>query len=407
MNEVNHRLRLAVVSPFLDKVNGTERAVSEWISHLPAIFEIHLYSQRVEEVDRSRIVWHPIPALPGPHLFNFLWWFAANHMWRAWDRRFRGLRYDLVYTPGANCLDADAASVHIVFAEYRRRVWNHLSFRKNPLATWPRIVHRRVYYRLCMFLERVVYTNPNTVIILYAQKTAAELERHYGRRGRFPVLYLGLDHETFNPERRAAMRAGARRSVGLSDDRFALLLVGNDWRNKGVPVLLEVMARLPELPLDLLIVSRENPAAARAMALDRKVAERVHFLPLRKDVEFYYAAADAYVGPSLEDTFALPPAEAMACGLPVIVSAANGTSEIITHGEDGLILDDPTDAAGLAGMIHRLREDREFRMRLGEKAAETARQYTWERNGRDLAAIFEEILARKTRPAGETLTQEL
>jgi len=373
---------------------------------LPSIFEIHLYSQRVEGVDLSRIIWHPIPALQGPHLFNFLWWFAANHIWRAWDRRIRGLPHDLVYTPGANCLDADIVSVHIVFAEYVRHVRDHLSFRKNPLAAWPRIIHRRIYYRLCRFLERRVYTNPDTVLILYAQKTAKELERHYGRQGRFPVLYLGLDHETFNPERRTALRAGARRSMGLSDDRFALLLVGNDWRNKGVPVLLEAMARLLELPLDLLIVSRENPAAARAMALDRKVGERVHFLPRRKDIEFYYAAADAYVGPSLEDTFALPPAEAMACGLPVIVSAANGTSEIITHGEDGLILDDPADAAGLAGMIRRLCEDREFRMRLSEKAAGTARQYTWERNGRDLAAIFEEILARKTRPAGETLTQE-
>jgi UDP-glucose:(heptosyl)LPS alpha-1,3-glucosyltransferase len=167
------------------------------------------------------------------------------------------------------------------------------------------------------------------------------------------------------------------------------------------------MSQLPELPLDLLIVSREDPAAVRAMALDRKVTQRVHLAPLRKDVEFYYAAADVYAGPSLEDTFALPPAEAMACGLPVIVSAANGTSEIITHGVDGLILDDPTDAAGLSAMIRRLCEDKEFRVQLGEKAAETARQYTWERNGRELAAIFKEILRRKSRFAAQTGMQEL
>ena len=47
---------------------------------------------------------------------------------------------------------------------------------------------------------------------------------------------------------------------------------------------------------------------------------RVLFPPPRHDVEFYYAAADAYVGPSLHDSFALPPIEAMACGLPAIVS---------------------------------------------------------------------------------------
>ena len=77
------------------------------------------------------------------------------------------------------------------------------------------------------------------------------------------------------------------------------------------------MTELRNLPIDLLIVGREDPTPFRAMAKDRALQDRVHFLPPRKDVEFYYAAADAYTGPSLEDTFALPPAEAMACGLPV------------------------------------------------------------------------------------------
>ena len=136
------------------------------------------------------------------------------------------------------------------------------------------------------------------------------------------------------------------------------------------------------------------------MAVERNLNGRVQFLPPRKDVEFYYAAADAYAGPSLEDAFALPVAEAMACGLPVIVSREAGSSEIITHGVDGLILEDPTDSAGLAEMIRRLYEDAEFRRRLGERAAETARQYTWERNGRELTSIFEEILRQKSAHRG-------
>jgi UDP-glucose:(heptosyl)LPS alpha-1,3-glucosyltransferase len=131
----------------------------------------------------------------------------------------------------------------------------------------------------------------------------------------------------------------------------------------------------------------------------------VHFLPSRSDVEFYYAAADAYAGPSLEDAFALPIAEAMACGLPVIVSARAGASEIITNGVDGLILEDPTDSSALAAMIRRLYEDRDLRAVMGERAAETAQQYTWERNGRELTAIFEEILRRKSRSTEQTLAQ--
>jgi glycosyltransferase involved in cell wall biosynthesis len=92
--------------------------------------------------------------------------------------------------------------------------------------------------------------------------------------------------------------------------------------------------------------------------------------------------------------------------LPVITSATNGTAEIITHGVDGLILDDPKDAAGLAVMIHRLYEDKQFRDQLGKRAAETTQQYSWESNGRELAAIFEGILDRKSHFAAQTLAQE-
>ena len=96
----------------------------------------------------------------------------------------------------------------------------------------------------------------------------------------------------------------------------------------------------------------------------------------------------------------------MACGLPVIVSANNGTCEIITNDKDGLILADPTDADTLAAMIRRLFEDREFAARLGRNANETARQYTWERNGRELGLIFEQLLKRKARKAVQTVAQE-
>ena len=390
------QIRLALVSPFLDKSHGTERTVIEWIANLGDHFEVHAYSQRVQDMDLSRITWHRVPKLPGPHLFNFIWWFAANHIRRAWDRHFGDLKYDLIFSPGINCLDADVISVHIIFAEY---VWNGRSgmrFRKHPLSMWTKLLHRRLYYRLAIWLERRVYRGSTIPLILYARKTATDLKRFYGRHDDFPVLYLGLDHDTFNSANRNALRSRARKELGICRDRFALLLVGNDWRNKGVLVLLESLARLREMPIDLLLVSREDPAPVRSMAFEKGLGDRIRILPPRKDVEFYYAAADTYTGPSLGDTFALPPAEAMACGLPVIVSSANGTSEIITHGVDGLILNDPHDAAALSGMIRRLYEDPEFARKIGERAAQTARKYTWEQNGRELASIFESIVRKKT-----------
>jgi len=398
--------RLAVVSPFLDKRHGSERITIEWLSHLPDEFDIHVYSQRVDDFDESKFTWHRIPKLSGPHLLNFLWWLAANRLWRYWDGRFRGLRHDLVFSAGANCLDADAICVHIVFAEYTRQVRGGMSFLRNPLWEWPRLLHRRLYYGISILMEGRVYKNCETKLIVYSRKTARELKQFYGRTDRIPVLHLGLDHSVFNTTVRAVLRGRAREELKLAENQFTLILVGNDWRNKGVPVLLDALVHLRDLPIGLLIVSREDQSSCRRLVTEKKLDDRVLFLPPRKDIEFYYAAADAYAGPSLQESYGIPPAEAMACGLPVIVSLAAGVSEIVTDDVDGMVLDDPTDVDKLATLIRRLYEDKELRNRLGNKACETARRYTWDRNGRDLAVILEEILQRKARPGIQTLTQE-
>jgi glycosyltransferase involved in cell wall biosynthesis len=398
--------RIAVVSPFLDKRHGSERITIEWLSHLPDEFDIHVYSQRVEDFDESKFTWHRIPKLPGPHLLNFLWWLAANRLWRYWDGRFRNLRHDLVFSAGANCLDADAICVHIVFAAYTKQVRGGMNFLRNLIWEWPRLLHRRLYYGISVLMEGRAYKNCETKLIVYSRKTARELKQFYGRTDRIPVLHLGLDHSVFNTTVRATLRERARGALKVPPEQFTLILVGNDWRNKGVPVLLDALGHLRDLPVGLLIVSREDQFSCRRLVTEKKLEDRVLFLPPRNDIEFYYAAADAYAGPSLQESYGIPPAEAMACGLPVIVSAAAGVSEIVTSDVDGMVLDDPTDAITLATMIRRLHEDKELRNRLGNKACETARRYTWDRNGRDLAVIFEEILQRKARSGMQTLTQE-
>lgn len=399
--------RVAFVSPFLDKSHGTERRVVEWIAHLPEEFEVHIYSQNVEDLDLSKVAWHRIPRLPGPHLFNFLWWFAANHLWRVWDRRIRGLQYDIVFSPGINCFDADVVSVHIVFQEFLRRVRPELRFTRNPIRLWPFLLHRLLYYRLIAALERRVYRDRAKVLVHISRKTGKAVERFFGRREELNVFYAGIDHLSFNPARRIAIRQAARAQLGIASDRFALLLVGNDWHNKGLRVLLDALLFVRDLPVELLLVGNQNPAPFRGIIAERKLDDRVHFLAPRKDIEFYYAAADAYVGPSLEDAFALPPAEAMACGVPVIVSRQAGVSEIVSHGLDGLILDDLKDAASLAAFVRRLYDDPALCQRLGEKAVQTTTSLTWESNGRKLAALFERIMSEKARVRSQTIAQEL
>ncbi len=87
----------------------------------------------------------------------------------------------------------------------------------------------------------------------------------------------------------------------------------------------------------------------------------------------------------------------MASGLPTLVSRENGTVEIIQHGVNGLILEDPADSTSLAAMLRQLADDSAFASRIAAKGAETARQFTWERNVDEVRAIFAQVLARNDR----------
>ncbi len=400
-------MRLAVVTPFLDKRHGTERCVAEQVERLAQDcgYEVHLYTQRVEDVGvvpagghgrdmAGRIVWHRVPSAPvGPYLVRYLWWFVANHWLRRRDAR-RGWRWDLVYSPGINCVDADVISVHIVFREFRAMVAEELKLRPGRMRSWPRLAHRRVYYRQILALERVVYGRDRSALLAVSRKTAADLARHYGRKSWVAVSYPGID-ERFNPAGRAALRSRARAELGLAEDVWALLLIGNDWNQKGLPTLLRAVALLRDPRLKVMVVGKDDVTLFHGLIDQTGSRQRLVFLPSRRDVEFYYAAADCYVAPSLEDAFALPPAEAMACGLPVIVSSQAGVSEIVTDGADALVLKDPRSASELAGLIKRILDEPGLARGLGDRAAITARKYTWGRNAAELHAVFEDVLARR------------
>jgi UDP-glucose:(heptosyl)LPS alpha-1,3-glucosyltransferase len=397
LNEIRgeSRRRIAVVSPFVDKRHGTERRVAECISRLADEYEFHIYSNRVEDVDCGSIVWHRIPAMPGPHLLSYLWWFTANHIWRWRDRHFRGLAPDLVYSPGINCFDADAVTVHVVFTEFCKQLRDELQFRTTPVRSWPRLAHRRLYYRLIQFLENRIYRDPALTIGSVSKKVVGELRSNFGRKENIRVIYQGIDHMVFNPEEREARRTQMRRHFALVECDFVLLLIGNGWRNKGLLCVLSALNRLPDFTWKLLVVGEDDKAPYASVIERHGMQDRVIFLQPAADVLQFYAAADVYLGPSLYDSFAQPPVEAMACGLPVITSRTNGGSEIMADGVDGLVMRDAESDEELAGFIRRLYDEPNLRQRMSEMAAEKARHFSWEDNSAEMRELFEEAKRRK------------
>jgi UDP-glucose:(heptosyl)LPS alpha-1,3-glucosyltransferase len=392
-------LRLAVASPFVDRRHGTERAVAELIERLSEKFgcEIELYAQRVDDFALSgtgtgsiqqegRIHWRRVPSLPGPHLLRFAGWYLFNFWRRQWDRRARGARFDRVFSPGINCSDANVILVHAVFHRLEE-------LQRNSARGGFRGLHRRLYYGMLCFLERRIYTRKNVTLAAVSRHTAVQLKRYFGRSD-VTVIPDGVDTQQFRPGARLAQREGTRDRWRLSRNDRALLLVGNDWRNKGLDTLLQATALCKELPIRLLIVGQDDPGHFAARVDELGLAKCVEFAPPSPDILPFYAAADIVVAPSLEDSFNLPALEAMACGLPVIVSPEAGISEWVTHGQDAVLLKNPKDARELAEAIRGLANDPGLAARIGENAVRTASTLTWDRHAEAVFQLLSQIKKR-------------
>jgi glycosyltransferase involved in cell wall biosynthesis len=396
-------LRLTVVSPFVDRRHGTERALAELLERLARDkqCEIHLYAQRAEDISLARsaaadgagtIVWHKISSVPGPQLLQFLSWLFLNSFCRTWDRRVRGVRCDLVLSPGINCLDADAIIVHALFHRLQK-----LARAEEPETAAPgflRRLHRRSYYAVLSAFERRIYADPKVSLAAVSPRTASLLTEYF-RRQDVRVIPNGVDTAQFSPAARLAGRSQARALRKFRENDFVLLLVGNDWSNKGLLSSLEALPKMLDLPAKLLVVGSDASTSSREMARRLGVLDRCFWEPARADILEAYAAADVYVSPSREDSFGMPVAEAMACGLPVITSVLAGVSGLLHDGADSFILRDPRDLESLAKLIRMLCEQPEMRTRIGQAAAKTALEWSWDRNAAAVWEFLKEVKAKK------------
>jgi UDP-glucose:(heptosyl)LPS alpha-1,3-glucosyltransferase len=165
------------------------------------------------------------------------------------------------------------------------------------------------------------------------------------------VIYNGVDLEHFNPQTRAALRTSAREELGYRAGDMVFAFVGSGFARKGLGAAIDALA-LPEAKsFQLFIAGRDRQQSRfQAQAEAQGVARRVRFLGGREDVRPLYAAADCLILPTRYDPFPNTVLEALAMGLPAIVSTRCGAAEVIRPGANGWVCE-PDDAQALARLM--------------------------------------------------------
>ncbi len=201
-------------------------------------------------------------------------------------------------------------------------------------------------------------------IVAVSRRVRDEAIRHYSVRPEdVEVIYNGVDACAFAPD--PAARRVVREELGIGRDDYTLIFCGTGFRRKGLDFAVAAVNDVPGARL--IVVGEGRPRPHR----------RVLYLGRRSDAARLYAAADAMIHPAIYDPFPNACLEAMASGIPVIVSRVAGVSEIIDG--DSIVIEDPRDVRALAEAVARLR-DPAVRRQMGEAARRKALQFTPERN---------------------------
>jgi glycosyltransferase involved in cell wall biosynthesis len=186
------------------------------------------------------------------------------------------------------------------------------------------------------------------------------------------VVARGVDAQQFSPEHRnAALRA----SWGAGTDTLVVACVGRLAPEKNLGLLasaFEAMRRAR--PDSLLLLVGDGPMRRELQAR----CPQAVFAGTRSgaDLAAHYASADAFVFPSVTETFGNVTPEAMASGLPVVAYDYAAASKLIRHGDNGLLAPLHDSAAFIAQAI-RLADDAGQARRLGQAARQTAMSQQW------------------------------
>ena len=310
------------------------------------------------------------------------WMRVLYFAWRA-DRLTRG-RFDIVHSH-MNGWAGEIQVMHVTPVRYNRLT--RVKPLKRALA-WlsPRLA---TYLLLEKFRVRRA---PARRVVAVSGLIMDQLHRSYGPQ--LPVDIIAPGVKLPGPEA-AAARAATRAQVGWDAGTIGCLLVARNPLRKGLPALLDALALLPT-QYRLLVVGADEATRDRVRNAGA-VASRVALVDPTPDVARYFAAADIYAHPTLNDSYAMAPLEAMSHGLPVVVSspAYCGFAQYLSAGKDALILQDPRDGAQLAQALQRLGDEPELRAALSERGLAIARDQSWETVAARYEDLYQAVLAER------------
>ncbi|HSE86269.1 MAG TPA: glycosyltransferase family 4 protein [Candidatus Binatia bacterium] len=382
-------MKVALAHKRLDKRGGTELDFYRTATGLRDLgHEIHLFCSEFAIDPPAGTHAHFIPIVPLGRTAR-LWSFANTA-----PKIMRSYPCDVVVSFGrmiSQDVVRSGGGSHRAFLQkfgkeggLRRRIWHHLS----------------PYHQSLLALERRQFQPGHYKRILaVSEDVKRELLATYAiREDRITVIHNGVDEKRFHFDLRDKFRTRIRNQCHIPLDAPTVLFVGSGFRRKGLDRLLKAW-NSPQMKDAYLVVVGDDAQRARYEALATERAKgKIIFVGRRDDVESFYGAADLLALPAVQEAFGNVVLEALAAGLPTVVSQVVGASEILKGKlADGIVVhpEDPKElVTKLLAMLERGRH-KNFTL----EARELAEAYSWSNHFSKLEIFLKETIEQNGWPS--------
>jgi UDP-glucose:(heptosyl)LPS alpha-1,3-glucosyltransferase len=226
-----------------------------------------------------------------------------------------------VYYNGDFCFQAEAARKH---------------------GAWYRLTPR---YRSMIRFETSVFSRNSATHIMYISEREKEIYQSvYGTQPeRFHALPAGIDKHRIRTAHAEGARERMRATMHVDKEQIVIIMVGSDFRLKGVDRALRMLSALPSEHRNrcvLWVVGDGNVQRYSRLAELIGIGAQASFLGGRSDVPDLLCAADILIHPAVRETAGNAIVEGLVAGLPVIVSASAGFSYHVERAKGGIVVDD-------------------------------------------------------------------
>jgi glycosyltransferase involved in cell wall biosynthesis len=219
---------------------------------------------------------------------------------------------------------------------------------------------------------------------------------------RVQVVVNGVDPARFVPAADEGRRRDARARFALEPDRLVGLMPARISRQKNQERVVQALARLKaegKLPPSFLLLlagrssSRRLARKIEGLVARAGLSEQVRFLGVVREMQELYWASDVMLMPSLTEGSSLAAFEAMAAGLPVLISRRGNTDGAIVEGQHGWQIADSDTASITQALSAVIAAPADERRRLGRQGrARVEEHYTVSRVARDFEALYRSVL---------------